>query len=138
MPADPLDIPRYLLGGQSPVFNACCPLPSEPYILIEARIENLVRCSDGRIMVEMRPLQARKVAEPRPYTRLTACLIEILIAYTRLDLSNDCEAKKKRLAGIEACIDLLQRRATGEHEKLYKRLLEEIRAKLQPCEVNKP
>ncbi len=138
LPADPLDIPRYLLGQQGSRFNACCPLPSTPYILIEARLEGSTSCDDGRIMLEMKPVHVRRVVEPRPYTRLTACLIELLIAYTRLDLNDDCEAKKRRLASIEACNDLLQRRATGEHEKLYKRLLEEIRAKLQPCEVGKP
>ncbi len=111
----------------------CCPIAAEPYIIVEAVIEEHRVEPDGKILLRLRPTHLTIHEPPKPFSRLDSCIIEVLIAYTRIAFFPDCTSKLNELASIKRCIDLLDRRAEGEHRILYMRVKDRILEALKEC-----
>ncbi|WP_167827844.1 DUF447 domain-containing protein [Pyrolobus fumarii] len=133
VPSDPIDYARVLFGeARTENQEYCCPTLSNPYLVIEARVESIEM--DGyKKRLTLRPVRAAKVSDPEPFTRLASCLVELLIAYTRVKVFDDCSEKLAHYRSVEPCISFLERRARGEYLTWFKRILASINAHLDAC-----
>ncbi len=133
-PRDLLDIARLLLGeGRVLDLGYCCPIAADPYIVVNATIASQSVEPDGRIHLVLQPLSIDVLSPPRPFTRLDSCIVEILVAYTRIAYHESCEKKLRELETIERCLDLLHRRARGERLRLVGEVERRIRDEIRAC-----
>ncbi len=134
LPADPLDYARVLLGEAEPRHHGlCCPLYSSHYIAIEARVEGLEGSEGDVKRLTLRPTRILLGEHPEPFNRLASCMVELLVAYTRIRYWPSCTEKLREYHGIERCLDLLERRAVGDYRRYYSRVKTLIERLVEPC-----
>ena len=134
VPASPLDIARVLFGeARGRELGLCCPVYTEPYILIEARVDNAERLEGDLYRLILRPLSVRLVSAPEPFTRLASCLVELLVAYTRIRYWRSCDKRLAEYTGISRCMEFLGRRAVGEYRRYYSLVKRRIVELVEPC-----
>ncbi len=136
LPADPLDVARILLGeAVEPVLEGglCCPVYAKPYIIIEAVVGEVRRLEGGFYRIILEPRKSMLHSYPEPFTRLASCLVELLVAYTRIRYWRGCGERLREYQGLGRCLDLLERRSVGEYRRYYslvKRLVDRL---VEPC-----
>ena len=134
VPSSPLDIARVLLGeAKAMELDLCCPVYTTPYLLIETRVDSVEETEGGLYRITLTPHSIKLVSIPEPFTRLASCLVELLVAYTRIRYWNSCEKRLAEYRSVYRCIEFLERRAVGDYRRYYSLVKSRIAELVEPC-----